>query len=63
MFNLVTDFRKQELYPISLKSVLTKDGKSEIVLNGKEVKIEGAESKHSALLVVVADPRTGIILE
>ena len=32
-------------------------------MNGKEVKIEGAESKYSALLVVVADPRTRVILE
>ena len=58
MLNLITDQNE-----VTFKSDITKGGKSEIIYNDKKVEIEGAESKYSALLVVVADPTTRTILE
>ena len=48
---------------MSFESNLTPGVKSQILINSQQVEIQGAESKNSALLVVVADPKTRIILE
>ena len=48
---------------VYVKSITAANDKSIIKLNNIEVNIDGADESSSAVLIVVADPKTRIVLE